>query len=128
MRHEFKKTEFMASSKDFESICESYQDVVKTQSISIVDYCQRNGIVYSQFQRWYKKHVGGVSVVPVSDSDVLEAAEVMSQQKEIPPFSRPTKIRVNFVNIEFCNGLKVYQKQIDYVQLKQLVEKLEALC
>ena len=36
--------------------------------------------------------------------------------------------RVNFVNIEFCNGLKVYQKQIDYVQLKQLVEKLEALC
>jgi hypothetical protein len=118
----------MASSKDFESIWESYQDVVKTQSISIVDYCQRNGIVYSQFQRWYKKHVGGVSVVPVSDSDVLEAAEVMSQQKEIPPFSRPTKTRVNFVNIEFCNGLKVYQKQIDYVQLKQLVEKLEALC
>ena len=36
----------MASSKDFEKIWESYQDAVKTRSVSIVDYCQRNGIVY----------------------------------------------------------------------------------
>lgn len=41
----------MASSKDFEKIWESYQDAVKTRSVSIVDYCQRNGIVYGQFQR-----------------------------------------------------------------------------
>lgn len=33
---------FMASSKDFEKIWESYQDVVKTRSVSIVDFCQRN--------------------------------------------------------------------------------------
>ena len=52
----------MASSKDFEKIWESYQDAVKTRSVSIVDYCQRNGIVYAQFQRWYKKHVGSVSL------------------------------------------------------------------
>ena len=52
----------MASSKDFEKIWESYQEVVKTKDISIVDYCQRNGIVYSQFQRWYKKHVSGVNI------------------------------------------------------------------
>ena len=43
----------MASSNDFEKIWESYQEVVKTKDISIVDYCQRNGKVYSQFQRWY---------------------------------------------------------------------------
>ena len=47
----------MASSKDFEKIWESYQDAVKTRSVSIVDYCQRNGIVYAQFHSWYKKHV-----------------------------------------------------------------------
>ena len=67
----------MASSKDFEKIWENYQEVVKTKDVSIVDYCQRrstlslgsskNGIVYSQFQRWYKKHVSGVSIVPVSE-------------------------------------------------------------
>ena len=51
----------MASSNDFEKIWESYQEVVKTKDISIVDYCQRNGIVYSQFLRWYKKHAFGKS-------------------------------------------------------------------
>ncbi len=61
----------MASSKDFEKIWGNYQEVIKTKDVSIVDYCQRNGIVYSQFQRWYKKHVSGVSIVPVSGSDVL---------------------------------------------------------
>ena len=29
----------MASSNDFEKIWESYQEVVKTKDISIVDYC-----------------------------------------------------------------------------------------
>ena len=62
----------MASSKDFEKIWESYQEVVKTKDVSIVDYCQRNGIVYSQFQRWYKKHVSGVSIVPVSDPEIQQ--------------------------------------------------------
>ena len=45
----------MASSKDFEKIWESYQETVKTRSVSIVDYCQRNGIAYAQFHSWYKK-------------------------------------------------------------------------
>ena len=31
----------MASSNDFEKIWESYQEVVKTKDISIVDYCLR---------------------------------------------------------------------------------------
>ena len=35
----------MASSKDFEKIWESYQEVVKAKDVSIVDYCQRNRIL-----------------------------------------------------------------------------------
>ena len=120
----------MASSKDFEKIWKSYQDVAQPKGVSIVDYCQRNGIVYSQFQRWYKKHVSGVSIVPVSDSDVQTEPAPM-----IPTESSPSqhssvhlKTKVNYVNIEFSNGLKVCQKSISYEHLKMLVEKLEALC
>lgn len=116
----------MASSKDYEKIWESYQDVVKSKDVSIVDYCQRNGIVYSQFQRWYKKHVSGVSIVPVSNSDVQ--TESVSESSPSLYQTGHIKTRVNFVNIEFGNGLKVYQKHIDYEHLKLLVEKLEALC
>ena len=106
----------MASSNDFEKIWESYQEVVKTKDISIVDYCQRNGIVYSQFQRWYKKHVSGVKLMMSEES-------TPSQH-----LSGHAKAKVNYVNIEFSNGLKVCQKSISYEHLKMLVEKLEALC
>ena len=101
----------MASSKDFEKIWESYQEVIKTKDVSIVDYCQRNGIVYSQFQRWYKKHVSGVSIVPVSDSDVQTEPAPMIPTESSPSqhSSVHVKTKVNYVNIEFSNGLKVCQ-------------------
>ena len=117
----------MASSKDFEKIWESYQEVVKTKDISIVDYCQRNGIVYSQFQRWYKKHVSGVSIVPVSDP-VIQQEFVDTVQKDPEPIRQTTglvKTRVSYVNIEFSNGLKVCQKSMSYEHLKKLVELLK---
>lgn len=120
----------MASSKDFEKIWESYQEVVKTKDISIVDYCQRNGIVYSQFQRWYKKHVSGVNIVPVSDPDPQIESSLMMSEESTPSqhLSGHAKANVNYVSIEFSNGLKVCQKSISYEHLKMLVEKLEALC
>ena len=120
----------MASSKDFEKIWESYQEVVKTKDVSIVDYCQRNGIVYSQFQRWYKKHVSGVSIVPVSDPEIQqEPMEAVQKDPEsIRQATGHVKTRVSYVNIEISNGLKVCQKSISYEHLKMLVEKLEALC
>ena len=98
----------MASSRDFEKIWERYQEVVKAKDVSIVDYCQRNGIVYSQFQRWYKKHVSGVSIVPVSNPEI-QCESVDTIQKDSEPNRQatvPVKTRVNYVNIEFSNGLK----------------------
>ena len=75
----------MASSNDFEKIWESYQEVVKTKDISIVDYCQRNGIVYSQFQRWYKKHISGVNIVPVSAPDFQTDSAMISEESNRLP-------------------------------------------
>jgi len=120
----------MASSKDFEKIWESYQEVMKTKDVSIVDYCQRNGIVYSQFQRWYLKHVSGVSIVPVPNPDIQQGSveTVQREPEQIRQSTGSVKTRVNYVSIEFSNGLKVCQKSISYEHLKKLVEKLEALC
>ena len=95
-----------------------------------MDYCQRNGIVYSQFQRWYKKHVSGVNIIPVSDPDSQIESSLMISEESTPSqhLSGHVKTKVKFVNIEFYNGLKVFQKSISYEHLKMLVEKLEALC
>ena len=120
----------MASSKDFEQLWQNYQAQSRGSDISIVDYVQRNGVVYGQFERWYKKHVGGVSIIPVSSEEAQrEPASVPRQvSSQSQPFASHVPARVVFVNIEFSNGLKVCQKSIDYVQLRLLVEKLEALC
>ena len=97
----------------------------KTNDISIVDYCPRNGIVYSQFERWYKKYVSNVRIVPVSEKEpqVQEAVPktVAKEEKEIS-MKKPI---VEYVSLSFSNGLKVNQKSLDYDQLKLLVEKLE---
>lgn len=114
----------MASSKDFEKIWETYQEVVKTRNVSIVDYCQCNGIVYSQFQKWYKKYVSNVNVIPVTDTPTTSQPLLSANSDH----SSSASCSVVYVSIEFSNGLKVCQKSLDYNRLKLLVEKLEGLC
>ena len=45
----------MASSEDFKRILELYNQESKTSGVSIVAFCQKNGIVYSQFERYHKR-------------------------------------------------------------------------
>ena len=58
----------MASSTDFKVLFEKYQEHGIKQGISIVKYCQMNGVVYSHFERWYKKCRAGI-VLPVEIVD-----------------------------------------------------------
>ena len=60
----------MASSEDFKRIPELYNQESKTSGVSIVAFCQKNGIVYSQFERWYKnRHKVKVYAVDIVDRD-----------------------------------------------------------
>src|SRR5574344_1625003 len=118
----------MASSLDYQKIWDSYQGLVKTKDIYIVDYGQRNGIEYAQFERRYKKDVSNVHIIPVSEKEPLEQEAVpKTVAKEEKDFPKKKPI-VEYVSLSFSNGLKVNQKSLDYNQLKLLVEKLEALC
>ena len=44
----------MARSEGFKRILELYKLESKESGVSIVSFCQKNGTVYSQFERWYK--------------------------------------------------------------------------
>lgn len=44
----------MASSEDFQSVYELYKKQGVPKGILIVKFCQYNGIVYSQFERWFE--------------------------------------------------------------------------
>ena len=45
----------MASSEDFKKLYELYLTEGVPNGVSIVDFCQRNGVVYNQFERWFSK-------------------------------------------------------------------------
>lgn len=68
----------MVSSEDFQSIYELYKKQGIPNGISIVTFCQHNGIVYSQFERWFKskKKTAKPSVQPIQlvDKDGLIAS------------------------------------------------------
>ena len=59
----------MATSKDFEKLWNRYQDEVQATGKSIVTFCQENGIVYAQFEKWFKSKGSSSakkpSIVPV---------------------------------------------------------------
>ena len=73
----------MATSKDFEKLWKQYQDEVQSSGKSIVTYCQENGIVYSQFERWYKKRGSSQDkqpvLIPVEVTDLPQDAAAPRQ-------------------------------------------------
>ena len=120
----------MATSRDFEKLWKRYQDEVQATGKSIVTYCQENGIVYSQFERWYKNKgkssVRNASIVPVEVTDLPSEEESPRQDSVRNPNQDPMWIRS--FSIQFRNGLEIRHQNLSYSSLARLVEKLEGLC
>lgn len=111
----------MASSTDFKDLFEKYQMEGVPQGISIVKYCHMNGVVYSHFERWYKKSRAGVVLpVQVVDQDGL--------MEEAAPGLEAPQIDITHFTLVFSNGLEVSHHNLSYPALRQMIEKLEALC
>ena len=124
------KVYVMATSKDFEKLWKRYQDEVQSSGKSIVAYCQENGIVYSQFERWYKKRVSlqdrQPMLVPVEVTDLPKEAEAPRQ--DLPKTPNQDSMWIRSFTIQFRSGLEIRHQNISYSSLASLVEKLEGLC
>ena len=87
----------MATSKDFEKLWKRYQDEVQSTGKSIVTYCQENGIVYAQFEKWYKKRVNPTeknpSIVPIEVTDIPSEVEAPRHESPRNPNQDPMWIR-----------------------------------
>lgn len=120
----------MATSKDFEKIWIKYQNEVQSTGKSIVTYCQENGIVYSQFERWYKSKGRSSAKVPqLVPVEVMDIPEKDEQENEIEyPTAPRRETWIRSFSIQFKNGLELRHQNISYRSLVELVGKLEALC
>ena len=126
------KNTIMASSEDFKRILELYNQESKTSGISIVAFCQKNGIVYSQFERWYKnRHKVKVHAVDIVDRDgtiPVQDTKLQDTCGDAVEDARLSKPTLFTIQLKSTNGMYFQQRNIDYNGLKDLVEKLEVLC
>ena len=120
----------MATSRDFEKLWKRYQDEVQATGKSIVTFCQDNGIVYAQFERWFKKRSSSKEnqpvLVPVEVTEI--PAEVESSKQETQRHLNQDPMWIRSFTIQFRNGLEIRHLNISYSSLASLVEKLEGLC
>ena len=116
----------MANSIDFKKLYEKYMEEGVSRGVSITRFCEMNGVVYSQFERWYKKsRATEVKPVEIVDSDgLLPAGDVPSCQEA----ESAAPVTLSHVNLVFSNGLQVNHHNISYPAFRRLVERLEALC
>jgi hypothetical protein len=112
----------MACSTDFKKVYELYQLEGVPKGISIVHFCQMNGIVYKHYERWYKNN-RSAKIIPVELVGVDDLSDGLSS--EALPVSDSS---IGSLDIHFSNGLHLHHEQIDYRTLRILVEKLEVLC
>ena len=129
------KLKDMASSEDFQRIYELYKKEGVPNGISIVNFCQQQGIVYSQFERWFKsrKKPAKASVHPIR----IVAGDVQTTPAQEPDEDKPsdldsggqrgTVLRFG-ITVRTNQGLSIRQNNLTYRQLLHLVEKLEVLC
>ena len=122
----------MASSEDFQSIYELYKKQGIPKGISIVTFCQQNGIVCSQFEKWFKsrkKSKSSVHPIRIVDKDGLMSSSEQAVDDEPSEFENTTKSVLRFgITVRTNQGLSIQQNNLTYRQLLQLVEKLEVLC
>ena len=105
----------MASSEDFKRVLELYKQESKASGVSIVTFCQKNGIVYSQFERWYKnRHLVKIHAVDIVDKDgVSQVTETDSQSCVTPQWTTAPHDVLPSESVMFTNTLYVFSKLIE---------------
>ena len=113
----------MFSSKDFEKLWFLYQAEGVPEEESINSFCEKNGVPYDEFDKWFRKThqaVGRVEIENIPDDE----PQLNSSRRR----SRKTDPEGIQVTIQTSDGLHLRKVGLNYQGLKSLVEKLEGLC
>lgn len=124
----------MASSSDYSVIHEKYQEEGLPKGISIVRYCEMQGVPYKGYERWYKRerHAAVYSVDVVGSRKLMRKYGLDSKpvlpSSPTAPSPAPSRGVLFSIEIKASSGLSLQHSDISYQELRALVGKLEALC
>ena len=129
-----KTYKIMYSSKDYEKLWQKYQTEGIAHNMTLQMFCSMNNVPYNSFEKYLKTRRGMSDIHPVSITDIpQEANEKVADstscdtaEEERRP-SKDSQTRI-LVNIRMTNGIRISKANLSHRELKQLVEKLEALC
>jgi len=123
----------MASSNDYQQIYDWYKTEGVPKQISIVKFCEQNGVSYKQYERWYKQSRGGKPVeieIVNSDSELSLEGFIQNGNLLISPASSSAESerRIQRIEIIFKDGMRIRKTNLDYSLLLETVQKLSSLC
>lgn len=114
----------MYSNSDYERAFIRYQAEAVPNGESIQAFCNRIGMPYNLFEKWY--HDTRHRIVPVQVKG-MGPEEKKSEKNEPEKKSQPQDLLFQ-IDIHATSGLHISQKYLSYQGLKALIEKLEVLC
>ena len=121
----------VVSSKDYEKLWFMYQSEGLPQNMSINDFCIKNGVSYTEFNKWFRSHHKSVIPIEISGKPTQENTETSVTEPAEANVSTAKKDNSRggiLVTIQTRDGLHIRKGGLDYQGLKNLVEKLEGLC
>lgn len=113
----------MYSNSDFEKVWFLYKTEGEPKGISINSFCINQGVPYNQFNDWFRKT--HKKIVPVQIDGIPSTAGEAAHEEVSNGIKGKGHI---MVSIQTREGLLIKKKNLNYSELKQLVEKLEGLC
>jgi hypothetical protein len=125
------------SSSDFEKVGFLYKTEGEPKGISINAFCMNQGIPYTQFYDWFRRTRQQVVPVQVEGmpSEGETNVEPESNKASEPKKEKSTSAKEEYdaehsikVIIQSRNGIQIRKSNITYLELLDLVEKLEGLC
>lgn len=107
-----------------------YQTEAMPKGISIERFCSCNKVPYNIFYKCYKdtrNKIVEVKVDGLPTSFPQDSKEDNHSQEQSSTDTKSSCVRI-LVELRMTNGLHISQKNQNYQELKQLIEKLEELC
>lgn len=122
----------MYSSKDFENLWFLYQTEGAPQNISIESFCEKNGIDYPTFNKWFRSTHKGIYPIEITNEPSKNQSEVSgegstSDKEESSIIGHYHPRKSIKVTIQFPDGMKVVKNVRGGKDIKDLIERLEVV-
>ena len=116
----------MESTTDFEKLLFLYK--TEGKNMSIESFCVHNGVSYRSFDKWYRNTHKSIEPVQIIDKPDFEASEARTASHDEEQDNTSPKEPLVSLSLYCNNGVSVKRRHLTFIQLKELIVKLEGLC